>query len=161
MKSLEVMAFIAAIRKPPRSPIAQVIRREGGTRPENVGRRAACIGPNGCRRTKATLATVRVRPVVRTGQAGSSCCRRSSRRHLGRWFLHSSWVVSRMSFVIHLDYNGTTPILPEVLEAMMPYLTTGWSRSVKACHRERCEGSGAKPRSVIETAREQVAGDNS
>jgi cysteine desulfurase len=26
----------------------------------------------------------------------------------------------------HLDHNATTPILPEVLEAMMPYLKTEW-----------------------------------
>jgi cysteine desulfurase len=31
-----------------------------------------------------------------------------------------------MRFVIYLDHNATTPILPEVLEAMMPYLTTEW-----------------------------------
>jgi hypothetical protein len=31
-----------------------------------------------------------------------------------------------MSFVIYLDRNATTPILPEVLEAMMPYLATEW-----------------------------------
>ena len=28
--------------------------------------------------------------------------------------------------MIYLDHNATTPILPEVLEAMMPYLTTKW-----------------------------------
>jgi cysteine desulfurase len=28
--------------------------------------------------------------------------------------------------MIYLDHNGTTPILPEVLEAMMPYFTTEW-----------------------------------
>jgi cysteine desulfurase len=28
--------------------------------------------------------------------------------------------------VIYLDHNATTPIAPEVLEAMMPYLTTEW-----------------------------------
>lgn len=30
---------------------------------------------------------------------------------------------SSLSSCIYLDYNGTTPIYPEVLEAMMPYLT--------------------------------------
>jgi cysteine desulfurase len=29
-----------------------------------------------------------------------------------------------MGFVIYLDHNATTPILPEVLDAMMPYLAT-------------------------------------
>ena len=28
--------------------------------------------------------------------------------------------------MIYLDHNATTPILPEVLEAMMPYLTSDW-----------------------------------
>jgi hypothetical protein len=28
--------------------------------------------------------------------------------------------------MIYLDHNATTPILPEVLEAMMPYLTSEW-----------------------------------
>lgn len=28
--------------------------------------------------------------------------------------------------MIYLDHNATTPIAPEVLEAMMPYLTTEW-----------------------------------
>jgi hypothetical protein len=28
--------------------------------------------------------------------------------------------------VIYLDHNATTPIAPEVLEAMMPYLTSEW-----------------------------------
>ncbi len=56
-----------------------------------------------------------------------------------------------MSFVIYLDHNATTPILPEVLEAMMPYLTTEWGNPSSAYK------FGAKLKSVIATAREQVA----
>ena len=56
-----------------------------------------------------------------------------------------------MSFVIYLDHNATTPVLPEVLEAMMPYLTTEWGNPSSAYK------FGAKLKSVIETAREQVA----
>jgi hypothetical protein len=42
----------------------------------------------------------------------------------------SSWrSVARMSFVIYLDHNATTPILPDVLEVTMPYLTTEWAES--------------------------------
>jgi len=53
--------------------------------------------------------------------------------------------------MIYLDHNATTPILPEVLEAMMPYLTTEWGKPSSAYK------FGAKLKSVIETAREQVA----
>jgi len=53
--------------------------------------------------------------------------------------------------VIYLDHNATTPILPAVLEAMMPYLTTEWGNPSSAYK------FGAKLKSVIETAREQVA----
>jgi cysteine desulfurase len=53
--------------------------------------------------------------------------------------------------VIYLDHNATTPIPPEVLEAMMPYLTTEWGNPSSAYK------IGAKLKSVIETAREQVA----
>lgn len=52
--------------------------------------------------------------------------------------------------MIYLDHNATTPVLPEVLEAMMPYLTTDWgdpSSSYKL---------GSKLKSVIETTREQM-----
>lgn len=53
--------------------------------------------------------------------------------------------------VIYLDYNATTPIAPEVLEAMMPYLTSEWGNPSSAYK------SGAKLKGVIETARAQVA----
>ena len=53
--------------------------------------------------------------------------------------------------MIYLDHNATTPILPEVLEAMMPYLTTEWGNPSSAYK------FGAKLKSFIETAREQVA----
>jgi cysteine desulfurase len=53
--------------------------------------------------------------------------------------------------VIYLDHNATTPILPEVLEAMMPYLTTEWGNPSSAYK------FGSKLKLVIETAREQVA----
>jgi cysteine desulfurase len=53
--------------------------------------------------------------------------------------------------VIYLDHNATTPILPEVLEAMMPYLTTEWGNPSSSYK------FGSKLKAVIETAREQVA----
>lgn len=53
--------------------------------------------------------------------------------------------------MIYLDHNATTPVLSEVLEAMMPYLTTEWGNPSSAYK------FGAKLKSVIETARAQVA----
>ena len=53
--------------------------------------------------------------------------------------------------MIYLDHNATTPILPEVLEAMTPYLTTEWGNPSSAYK------FGSKLKSVIATAREQVA----
>ena len=53
--------------------------------------------------------------------------------------------------MIYLDHNATTPVLPEVLEAMMPYLTTEWGNPSSAYK------FGSKLKSVVETAREQVA----
>ena len=53
--------------------------------------------------------------------------------------------------MIYLDYKATTPVLPEVLVAMMPSLTTEWGNPSSAYK------FGAKLKAVIETAREQVA----
>jgi cysteine desulfurase len=33
--------------------------------------------------------------------------------------------------MIYFDHNATTPMLPEVLEAMMPYLTTEWGNPIR------------------------------
>lgn len=53
--------------------------------------------------------------------------------------------------MIYLDFNATTPVLPEVLEAMMPYFTTEWGNPSSTYK------FGYKIKSAIETAREQVA----
>ena len=53
--------------------------------------------------------------------------------------------------MIYLDHNATTPVLPEVLEAMMPYFTTEWGNPSSSYR------FGSKLKTVIETAREQVA----
>lgn len=53
--------------------------------------------------------------------------------------------------MIYLDHNATTPIAPEVLEAMMPYLTSEWGNPSSSYR------FGSKLKGVIETAREQVA----
>jgi cysteine desulfurase len=54
--------------------------------------------------------------------------------------------------MIYLDHNATTPVTAEVLEAMMPYLTTEWGNPSSSYK------FGAKLRSAVERAREQVAG---
>lgn len=53
--------------------------------------------------------------------------------------------------MIYLDYNATTPVLPEVMEAMEPYFTNEWGNPSSSYK------FGSKLRRVIETAREQVA----
>lgn len=54
--------------------------------------------------------------------------------------------------VIYLDYNATTPVLPEVREAMLPYLTDDWGNPSSTYR------FGSQLKSKIEAAREQVAG---
>jgi cysteine desulfurase len=53
--------------------------------------------------------------------------------------------------MIYLDHNATTPVLPDVLEAMMPYLTSEWGNPSSTYK------FGSHLKGVIETAREQVA----
>lgn len=54
--------------------------------------------------------------------------------------------------MIYLDHNATTPVLQEVVEAMMPYFTSEWGNPSSSYK------FGSKLKRVIENAREQVAG---
>jgi cysteine desulfurase len=51
---------------------------------------------------------------------------------------------------IYLDYNGTTPIYPSVLKAMMPYLTLHYGNPSSS------HAFGSKPRQAVETGRRQI-----
>lgn len=53
--------------------------------------------------------------------------------------------------MIYLDCNATTRVLPEVFEAMIPYLTSEWGNPSSTYK------FGSKLKTVIETARVQVA----
>lgn len=53
--------------------------------------------------------------------------------------------------MIYLDHNATTSVLPEVLEAMMPYLTSEWGNPSSTYK------FGSKLKGVIAATREQVA----
>ena len=54
--------------------------------------------------------------------------------------------------MIYLDHNATTNVLPEVPEAMMPYLTAEWGNPSSSY------AFGSHLKTAVETAREQVAG---
>jgi cysteine desulfurase len=53
--------------------------------------------------------------------------------------------------MIYLDYNATTPVAPEVREAMLPYLAEEWGNPSSSYR------FGSKLKGVIESARAQVA----
>ena len=57
-----------------------------------------------------------------------------------------------MARPIYLDYNGTTPHAPEVLEAMRPFLETEFGNPSSSHY------YGIAPRQAVEAARAQVAG---
>jgi cysteine desulfurase len=52
---------------------------------------------------------------------------------------------------VYLDYNATAPLLPEALEAAVPYYTSVWGNA-SSIHRQ-----GREARMAVEDAREQVA----
>jgi cysteine desulfurase len=53
--------------------------------------------------------------------------------------------------MIYLDHNSTTPIVPEVLEAMLPFLTEHQAHAASA------HAGGQRSRAAVNQAREQVA----
>src|SRR5262245_30738631 len=54
-------------------------------------------------------------------------------------------------YPIYLDYNATTPLRPEVLEAMLPYLQTHFGNPSSV------HWAGRRAKQGVEDAREQVA----
>jgi len=53
--------------------------------------------------------------------------------------------------MIYLDHNATTPVVPEVLGRMMPYLSSEWGNPSPTYK------FGSKLKGVVEAARQQVA----
>ena len=56
-----------------------------------------------------------------------------------------------MSNIIYMDNHATTPIAPEVLEAMLPYLTTHFGNASST------HSFGTTAKDAVEKARHQVA----
>src|SRR2546430_5721347 len=52
---------------------------------------------------------------------------------------------------VYLDFNATTPVEPEVLEAMLPYFSAEFGNAASI------HTFGQKSRAAVETARERVA----
>jgi cysteine desulfurase len=53
--------------------------------------------------------------------------------------------------MVYLDHNATTPILPEVKEAMHPFLTQEWGNPSSAYR------LGSRAKAAVENARAHVA----
>jgi cysteine desulfurase len=56
-----------------------------------------------------------------------------------------------MQMRVYLDYNSTTPVAPEVLDAMLPYLSDSYGNA------SSIHSSGQRARNAVEHARESVA----
>src|SRR5881296_3409492 len=52
---------------------------------------------------------------------------------------------------VYLDFNASTPVDPQVLEAMLPYLSADFANA------SSIHTPGQRARAAVETAREQVA----
>ncbi len=57
-----------------------------------------------------------------------------------------------MAHPVYLDYNGTTPHAPEVIEAMRPFIETEFGNPSST------HWYGIQPKKAVEAARVQVAG---
>lgn len=66
--------------------------------------------------------------------------------------LRNQKIISQMAPPIYLDYNGTTPMDPQVIEAMGPFLETEFGNPSSS------HWYGIVPKKAVETARRQVAG---
>jgi cysteine desulfurase len=53
--------------------------------------------------------------------------------------------------LIYLDYNATTPVVPEVVEAMLPYLHEHWGNPSSS------HAFGRRAHAAVDAARQQVA----
>ena len=52
---------------------------------------------------------------------------------------------------VYLDFNATTPVAPQVLDAMLPYFSADFANA------SSIHTPGQRARAAVETAREQVA----
>src|SRR6184192_4615840 len=52
---------------------------------------------------------------------------------------------------VYLDFNATTPVEPQVLDAMLPYFSADFANAASI------QTPGQRARAAVETAREQVA----
>src|SRR5215510_11739519 len=52
---------------------------------------------------------------------------------------------------VYLDHNATTPVEPDVLDAMLPYFSADFGNAASI------HAPGQRARAAVETAREQVA----
>jgi len=57
-----------------------------------------------------------------------------------------------MNRSVYLDHNASTPVHPEVLQAMLPYFSERFGNASSV------HGFGREAREGLETAREQIAG---
>ena len=58
------------------------------------------------------------------------------------------YVIKTISLMIYFDHNATTPVLPEVVEAMMPFFREKWGNPSSSYR------FGSRLKKILEPARE-------